>query len=34
MQSEIKVPEKREIRDVSKDIENYFGDEAKAKTDI
>lgn len=32
--SEIKVPEKKELKNVSKDIENYFGDEARTKTDL
>lgn len=34
LSSGIKVPEKKEIKNVSKEIEDFFGDEAKAKTDL
>ncbi len=32
--SEIKVPEKKEIKNVSKEIEDFFGDEAKPKQEL
>ena len=30
----IQVPEKEEVGDISKEIEDFFGDEAKPKTDL
>ena len=32
--TDIKVPEKKEIKNVSQEIENFFGDEAKPKTEL
>lgn len=34
MQTEINVPVKKDLQNVSKDIESYFGDEAKPKTEL
>jgi hypothetical protein len=34
LQTQINVPEKKEIRDVSAEVEDLFGDEAKSKTDL
>lgn len=34
LQTQITVPEKKEIRDVSAEVEELFGDEAKSKTDL
>lgn len=34
LQTTIKVPEQKEIRNVSQEVEDLFGDEAKSKTDL